>query len=275
MLKKTLTRRVQGGKQVMFSLLRLLLFMLIITFLLGCGEDELVVPTVTVEFLGYEAEEAQFELNAVPTATTELAVLLTFTSDNRDSFHIWAVISKGSHKEVFTVPLDRYVFWDVKILPLEGINLNDYPISDFEISVGRFNGYVLGDQSKATTGPDKEKDPKPQLMKSPFNVTDKNFTKLVMEPELPVVVYFWADWCPPCQWMAPIIKEVASENRETFLIAKLDTDRNPQTIQKYRIEAIPTFIVFQNGNITGRFVGGMQKAPLVQRIRRAINAQGN
>ena len=138
----------------MFSLLRLLLFMLIITFLLGCGEDELVVPTVTVEFLGYEAEEARFELNAIPASTTELAVLLTFTSDNRDSFHIWAAISKGSQKEVFTVPLDRYVFWDVKILPLEGINLNDYPISDFEISVGRFNGYVLGDPSKATTGPD-------------------------------------------------------------------------------------------------------------------------
>ena len=128
--------------------------MLIITFLLGCGEDELEVPTVTVEFLGYEEEEAQFELNVIPAPTTELAVLLTFTSDNRDSFHIWAAISKGSHKEVFTVPLDRYVFWDVEILPLQGINLNDYPISDFEISVGRFNGYVLGDPSKVTTGPD-------------------------------------------------------------------------------------------------------------------------
>ena len=120
-----------------------------------------------------------------------------------------------------------------------------------------------------------ETDPKPQPTKSPFNVTDANFTKLVMESELPVVVYFWADWCPPCRWMAPIIKEVASENRETFLIAKLDTDRNRQAVQKYRIEAIPTFIVFKDGKITGRFVGGMQKAALVQRILQAINVQGN
>lgn len=129
----------------------------------------------------------------------------------------------------------------------------------------------------SATPPDSidEPDPKPQLTKSPFKVTDKNFTKLVMESELPVVVYFWADWCPPCKWMAPIIKEVASEYKETFLIAKLDADSNRQTVQKYRIEALPTFVVFKNGKMRGRFVGGMQKADLVERIRQAINAQGN
>ena len=92
-----------------------------------------------------------------------------------------------------------------------------------------------------------------------------------MEAELPVVVYFWAEWCPPCKWMAPIIKEVGSENRETFLIAKLDADRNRLTFHKYRIKAIPTFIVFRDGKIIGRFVGGMQKVGLVHRIRQAIN----
>lgn len=120
-----------------------------------------------------------------------------------------------------------------------------------------------------------EPDPKPQLTKSPFDVTDKTFTELVMASELPVVVYFWADWCPPCKWMAPIIKEVASENQETFLIAQLDTDRNRNTTLKYRIEAIPTFIVFRDGKITGRFIGGMQKAGLIHHIRQAMNNQGN
>ena len=120
-----------------------------------------------------------------------------------------------------------------------------------------------------------EPDVQPELTKSPFKVTDATFTELVLESEMPVVVYFWADWCPPCRWMAPIIEEVASENRETFLVAKLDADPNPQTIRKYRIDAMPTFIVFRDGKIIGRFVGGMQKAPLVQRILQAINAQGN
>ena len=126
-----------------------------------------------------------------------------------------------------------------------------------------------------TEEPVKETEITPQLTKSPFNVTDKNFTERVMEAELPVVVYFWADWCPPCKWMAPIIKEVGSENRETFLIAKLDADRNRLTFHKYRIKAIPTFIVFRDGKIIGRFVGGMQKVGLVHRIRQAINPQGN
>ena len=131
------------------------------------------------------------------------------------------------------------------------------------------------DDAKYTGETVNETDVQSQLTTSPFNVTDASFTKLVLESEAPVVVYFWADWCPPCRWMAPIIKEVASENQETFLIAKLDADRNPQTNQKYRIEAIPTFIVFRDGKITGRFVGGIQKAPLVQRILQAINTQGN
>ena len=127
----------------------------------------------------------------------------------------------------------------------------------------------------ASTDSDSAIDSKLELTKSPFKVTDANFTKLVMASELPVVVYFWADWCPPCKWMAPIIEEVASENRETFLIAKLDTDRNSQTTQKYEIKALPTFIVFRDGKVIGRFIGGMQKASLVQHIRQTINAQGN
>lgn len=116
-----------------------------------------------------------------------------------------------------------------------------------------------------------ETDGKPELAESSFKVTDVTFAKLVLESELPVVVYFWADWCPPCQWMAPIIEEVASENRETFLIAKVDADKNSQSIEKHRINAMPTFIVFRDGKVIGRFVGGMQKAPLIQRIHQAIN----
>ena len=120
-----------------------------------------------------------------------------------------------------------------------------------------------------------ESEVQPELTKTPFKVTDATFTELVLVSESPIVVYFWAEWCPPCRWLAPIIEEVASENRETFLIAKLDADPNPQTIRKYRIDALPTFIVFRDGKIIGRFVGGMQKAPLVQRILQAINTQGN
>lgn len=126
-----------------------------------------------------------------------------------------------------------------------------------------------------TGEPIDETDDKPELTKSPFEVTDATFAKLVLESELPVVVYFWADWCPPCKWMAPIIKEVASENRETFLIAKVDADKNSLSIEKHQISAIPTFIVFRDGKVIKRFVGGMQKNHLTQQILAALNVQGN
>ena len=106
-------------------------------------------------------------------------------------------------------------------------------------------------------------------------VTDATFSNVVLEAELPVVVDFGADWCPPCQKMEPIVKEVASENREIFLVAKLDTDRNPKTIEKYGINALPTYIVFQDGKAMGRFIGGMPKARFVQEIFDALNVQEN
>ena len=75
--------------------------------------------------------------------------------------------------------------------------------------------------------------------------------------------------------MDPIVEAVASENRDTFLIAKLDTDKNPEATGKYRINSLPTFIVFQSGEVIGRFVGGMPKAQLVKQIREIIDVHEN
>ena len=88
-------------------------------------------------------------------------------------------------------------------------------------------------------------------------ITDATFNNLVLNSALPLVVYFSADWCPPCRGIAPIVKEVAAEHQETFRIAELDFDKNPQTAQKYRVESIPTYIVFRNGEMIGRFIGGV------------------
>ena len=90
-------------------------------------------------------------------------------------------------------------------------------------------------------------------------ITDATFNNLVLNSALPLVVYFSADWCGPCRGIRPIVEEVAAENPETFRIAKLDIDQNPQNAQKYRIEGIPTYIVFRNGEMIGRFVGGVEE----------------
>ena len=99
--------------------------------------------------------------------------------------------------------------------------------------------------------------PLPVQVDGPITITDATFNKVVLGSTLPVVVYFSADWCGPCRGIRPIVEEVTAENQKTFRIAKLDIDFNPQTAQKYQVEAIPTFIVFRNREMIGRFVGGM------------------
>lgn len=93
----------------------------------------------------------------------------------------------------------------------------------------------------------------------PIIITDATFNEVALGAVLPVVVYFSADWCPPCRGIRPVVTEVASENQETFLIAILDIDQNPQTAKKYRVEQIPTYILFRNGEMIGRFIGGMEE----------------
>ena len=101
--------------------------------------------------------------------------------------------------------------------------------------------------------------PLPVQVDGPITITDATFNEIVLGAALPVVVYFSADWCGPCRGIRPIVKEVAAENQNTFLIAKLEIDFNPQTTQKYRVEAIPSYIVFRNGEMIGRFTGGVEE----------------
>lgn len=98
--------------------------------------------------------------------------------------------------------------------------------------------------------------PLPVQVDGPITITDATFNEVALGAALPVVVYFSADWCGPCRGIRPIVKEVAPENQETFLIAILDVDKNRQSVQKYQIKSIPTYIVFRNGEIIGRFIGG-------------------
>ena len=70
--------------------------------------------------------------------------------------------------------------------------------------------------------------------------------------------------------MKPTVDAVASEHSDSLLIARLDTDQNPKTVSKYRVRAIPTYIIFQDGEVVGQIVGGMPKATFVQRIFDAL-----
>jgi thioredoxin len=86
-------------------------------------------------------------------------------------------------------------------------------------------------------------------------VTDADFENLVLQSDIPVLVDFWATWCPPCKMIAPIVEEIHSELRDQVKVMKMDTDENPSTSMLLGIMSIPTVIIFKNGKPADRTVG--------------------
>lgn len=92
-----------------------------------------------------------------------------------------------------------------------------------------------------------------------IEVTDDNFKAEVLEADQPVVVDMWAPWCGPCRFVTPIMEELAEENESKAKICKLNVDENQDTAQEYGITAIPSVILFQNGEEQDRMVGVQKK----------------
>lgn len=85
--------------------------------------------------------------------------------------------------------------------------------------------------------------------------TDSNFENEVLQSSVPVLVDFWAEWCQPCRMLAPTIDEIAQEYEGKAKVGKVDTDANREISMKYGISAIPTVILFRNGEVEKKFVG--------------------
>ena len=90
-----------------------------------------------------------------------------------------------------------------------------------------------------------------------FNLTEANFDQEVLNASTPVLVDFWATWCGPCKMIAPIIDEIAAEKAGAVKIAKVDVDENQAISARYGIRAIPTLLLFKNGEVKEQIVGGV------------------
>ena len=86
-------------------------------------------------------------------------------------------------------------------------------------------------------------------------VTDGNFESLVLSSEVPVLVDFWATWCPPCRMIAPIVEQIHGELGNKVKVMKMDTDENPATSMSLGIMSIPTVIIFKDGKLADRTIG--------------------
>jgi thioredoxin len=88
-----------------------------------------------------------------------------------------------------------------------------------------------------------------------LELTDKNFFEELSKNSKPVLVDFYAVWCPPCKILAPVLEKLSEEFKGKIIFCKINTDENPVVSQKFGIESIPTVVVFKNGEPLDGFIG--------------------
>ncbi|MGE0630575.1 MAG: thioredoxin [Hyphomicrobiaceae bacterium] len=104
-------------------------------------------------------------------------------------------------------------------------------------------------------------------------VSDATFEEEVLKSSKPVLVDFFAEWCGPCKAMAPALEQVAGELASTLKVVKIDVDQNPQITEKFKIQAMPTLIMFNGGKEVNRNIGALvQKTKLEAWVKSSITA---
>jgi thioredoxin 1 len=93
-------------------------------------------------------------------------------------------------------------------------------------------------------------------------LTQENFAKEVLQSPVPVLVDFWAEWCGPCKMIAPILDELADEYNGKIRIGKLNIDDYQNLAAEYRVSAIPTLLIFRQGQVAEQIVGLKSKRDL-------------
>jgi thioredoxin 1 len=99
-----------------------------------------------------------------------------------------------------------------------------------------------------------------------INLDESNFEREVTRSDKPVLVDFWAQWCGPCKLIAPLLDEIAKEKAGTIKVGKVNVDENQSLSSKYNIRAIPSLLLFKNGQLRDQVTGMTSKKDLLSRI---------
>jgi len=105
---------------------------------------------------------------------------------------------------------------------------------------------------------------------SAMPVTDQNFETEVLQGPVPVVVDFWAEWCGPCKFVAPVLDELAVEYDGRVKVTKLNVDENPSMSARFQVRSIPTILFFKDGEMVDQVIGAASKADLKKRFEAAL-----
>lgn len=103
-----------------------------------------------------------------------------------------------------------------------------------------------------------------------IEVTDANFDVTVLKNTLPVLVDFWAPWCGPCRAVSPIVEEISKELDGKVVVCKVNVDENQASPSRFGIRAIPTLIVFKDGEVVDQVTGAVAKNNIMDLINKAL-----
>lgn len=103
-----------------------------------------------------------------------------------------------------------------------------------------------------------------------LQVSDSNFDEEIVKAEVPAMVDLWAPWCGPCHMVSPLVEELAQQYDGKFKVAKMNVDENTQTPTRYGIRAIPTILLFKDGELKDTIVGAVGKANIEKAMLRLM-----
>ena len=109
-------------------------------------------------------------------------------------------------------------------------------------------------------------------MSSPqtVTVTDANFETEVMQSSVPVLVDFWATWCPPCRMLSPVVDEIANEKIGVAKVTKVNVDENQELARRFKVQSIPLLLFFKDGELKDQHLGAAPKKALLSKLEALI-----
>ncbi|MCO6007398.1 thioredoxin [Actinoallomurus purpureus] len=96
-----------------------------------------------------------------------------------------------------------------------------------------------------------------------ITLTSENFDEQVLRADKPVLVDFWAEWCPPCRMIAPILEQIEAEYGDRIRIAKINGDENPEIVERYDVMGFPTLNLYRDGQVVQQIMGARSKRRLL------------